>query len=65
MDEEIILQVVDLKKYFPIKRGVFQMHVGDKKAVDGVSFQIRKGLFLVLLGSQVVGKALWHVRQSI
>ena len=39
-----LLKVEDLKVYFPIKSGlVFDRHVGDVKAVDGLSFEIKKG----------------------
>ena len=39
-----LVRVDNLKKYFPITRGiVVQRHVGDIKAVDGISFDIREG----------------------
>jgi len=40
---ETILTVEDLKKYFPIESGIFKRTVGHVKAVDGVSFEIKKG----------------------
>ena len=40
------VQVRDLKKYFPIRRGVFRRTVGHIRAVDGVSFDIYKGCLL-------------------
>ena len=40
---EKILQVKNLKKYFPIRRGILQKQVGDVKAVDGVSFDVHRG----------------------
>ncbi len=52
-----LLVVNTLKKYFPIKRGVFQRHVGDIKAVDGVSFTIQKGETLGLVGESGCGKS--------
>ena len=39
-----VLEVVDLKKHFPIHQGVFQRVVGNVYAVDGVSFTIRRGV---------------------
>src|SRR5512141_594998 len=52
-----LLIVRNLKKYFPIRRGVFQRKVGDVKAVDGVSFTIKKGETLGLVGESGCGKS--------
>ncbi|MPZ91332.1 MAG: dipeptide ABC transporter ATP-binding protein [Actinobacteria bacterium] len=52
-----LLEVEDLKVYFPIKSGlVFDRHVGDVKAVDGVSFEIERGETLGLVGESGCGK---------
>ena len=54
---EAILKVEGLKKYFPIKGGVFQTTVGHVKAVDGVSFELKKGETLGLVGESGCGKS--------
>jgi len=52
-----LLRVEDLKVYFPIKSGlVIDRHVGDVKAVDGVTFDITKGETLGLVGESGCGK---------
>jgi oligopeptide/dipeptide ABC transporter ATP-binding protein len=53
---ETLLEVKGLKKYFPIKRGVFSQTVGNVKAVDDVSFTINKGETLGLVGESGCGK---------
>ncbi len=54
---ETILKVDGLKKYFDIKGGIFQRTVGHVKAVDGVSFQLKKGETLGLVGESGCGKS--------
>jgi oligopeptide transport system ATP-binding protein len=54
---EDLLVVKNLKKYFPIRRGVFQRKVGDVKAVDGVSFTIKRGETMGLVGESGCGKS--------
>ncbi len=53
---EPLLEVKDLKKYFPIRRGFFKRVVGYVKAVDGVSFYINEGETLGLVGESGCGK---------
>jgi oligopeptide transport system ATP-binding protein len=53
---EPLLQVENLTKYFPIKGGVFNRHVGDFKAVDGITFNIPRGKTLGLVGESGSGK---------
>lgn len=52
-----ILEVHNLKKYFPIKAGFFQRTVGQIKAVNGVSFYVKKGETLGIVGESGCGKS--------
>jgi len=54
---EKLLEVRDLRMWFPINRGVLQRHVGDVKAVDGITFDIYKGETLGLVGESGCGKS--------
>jgi oligopeptide/dipeptide ABC transporter ATP-binding protein len=51
-----MLEVRDLKKYFPVRKGVFSRVVGQVKAVDGISFEIKRGETLGLVGESGCGK---------
>ena len=51
-----ILQVDNLKKYFPIRRGFFQKITGWVRAVENVSFKIKRGKTLGLVGESGCGK---------
>lgn len=51
-----LLEVKNLKKYFPITKGFFRKVVGLVKAVDGVSFEIEEGETLALVGESGCGK---------
>ena len=54
----ILLNVENLKMWFPITQGiVLQRHIGDIKAVDGISFFIRRGETLGLVGESGCGKS--------
>lgn len=54
--ERKLLGLSDLKVYFPIKKGFFQRTVGQVKAVDGVSFEIKQAETLALVGESGCGK---------
>ena len=54
---EYLLEVKDLKKYFPIKGGLLSRTVGHVKAVDGVSFRIKRGTTMGLVGESGCGKS--------
>ncbi|MEO5573353.1 MAG: dipeptide ABC transporter ATP-binding protein [Gammaproteobacteria bacterium] len=53
---DVLLQVRDLKVYFPIQKGVFKRVVGHVRAVDGVTLDIPKGHTLALVGESGSGK---------
>jgi oligopeptide/dipeptide ABC transporter ATP-binding protein len=53
---EVLLEVRNLVKHFPVKAGIFQRTVAVVKAVDGVSFQIRRGETFGLVGESGCGK---------
>ncbi|HET7581088.1 MAG TPA: dipeptide ABC transporter ATP-binding protein [Bacillales bacterium] len=54
---DYILKVENLKKYFPIKTGVFQRTTGHVKAVDGVSLNVRRGETIGIVGESGCGKS--------
>ncbi len=55
-NEENILEVNGLKKYFPIKGGFFNSVIGQVKALDGISFHIKRGTTMGLVGESGCGK---------
>ena len=53
---QTLIQVKDLKKYFPIKGGMLNKTVGYVKAVDGVTFNLKRGTTMGLVGESGCGK---------
>jgi len=54
--DDVILDVKDLKMYFPVTRGLLRRKVADVKAVDGVTFQLKRDETLGLVGESGCGK---------
>lgn len=54
---EYLITVNNLKKYFPIKKGLVKRTSGNVKAVDGISFNIKRGQILGIVGESGCGKS--------
>ena len=55
-DNEVLLRVKNLKKHFPVNKGILSRTVGHVKAVDGLTFDIKQGETLGLVGESGCGK---------
>ena len=55
-DDNRLLEVRDLQKLFPIRRGFLRRVVGQVRAVDGVTFHVERGETLALVGESGCGK---------
>ncbi|MFA9557721.1 ABC transporter ATP-binding protein [Evansella sp. AB-rgal1] len=57
MSQKELLKVTNLKKYFPIKGGFFGKKINDVKAIDDISFSIKEGETLSIVGESGCGKS--------
>jgi peptide/nickel transport system ATP-binding protein len=57
MSAEVLLEVRNLKRYFPVRGGLFQRRIATVQAVDGISFTVRRGETLGIVGESGCGKS--------
>ncbi|WP_096438081.1 ABC transporter ATP-binding protein [Alteribacter populi] len=54
---EHLLEIKELKKYYPVRGGFFRRRIGDVKAVDNISFDLKRGETFGLVGESGCGKS--------
>ena len=57
MENKTILEVKNLTKFYPIRAGLFLKHAGDVQALSDVSFRLKKGATLGIVGESGCGKS--------
>ena len=55
-ESPVVISARRVRKYFPIRGGLFSTHIGDVRAVDGVTFNVREGETVGLVGESGCGK---------
>ena len=60
MQGEVLLEVKELRTWFPIRQGIIRRKTGDIKAVDGVSLRILKGETFGLVGLREINTRPQH-----
>jgi peptide/nickel transport system ATP-binding protein len=55
-DNNVLLEIKNLKMYFPVTQGIFRRKIGDVKAVDDITFKIKRGETVGLVGESGCGK---------
>ncbi|MDG5790116.1 dipeptide ABC transporter ATP-binding protein [Evansella sp. AB-P1] len=56
-NSDFLLEIKDLKKYYPVRGGFFRKKIGDVKAVDNISLELKKGETFGLVGESGCGKS--------
>lgn len=56
VENEYIVNVKNLRMYFPVMRGILRRKIADVKAIDGITFKVKKGETMGLVGESGCGK---------